>query len=149
MRADTIIPAAIFFSSSAKPAETDLQSPYIREAIETFIRFAWSKSATLSGACCPIMSFPYTYISCPCTNVSTPLNLTEGRQDQDEDQERTFDPRSPRANFSLYPPEHLLYCEECQEIRCPRCILEEIVCWYCPNCLFEMPLTLVKSEGGR
>lgn len=95
------------------------------------------------------MNFPYTYISCPCTDVSTHLDPTEGPHDDDEEQERTFDPKSPRANFSLYPPEHLLYCEECQEIRCPRCILEEIVCWYCPNCLFEMPLTMVKSEGGR
>ena len=95
------------------------------------------------------MNFPYVYISCPCTDVSTPSNGKTESQDDEGEQERTFDPRSPRANFSLYPLEHLLYCEECQQIRCPRCIIEEIVCWYCPSCLFEMPLSVVKSEGPR
>ena len=94
------------------------------------------------------MSFPYTFISCPCTDVSTPINGST-EQNDDEEQERTFDPRSPRANFSLYTLEHLLYCEDCQQIRCPRCTLEEIVTWYCPNCLFEMPSSMVKSEAGR
>ena len=94
------------------------------------------------------MNFPYTYISCPCTDVSTPINGST-EQNDDEEQERTFDPSSPRANFSLYTLEHLLYCEDCQQIRCPRCTLEEIVTWYCPNCLFEMPSSMVKSEAGR
>ena len=92
------------------------------------------------------LAFPYSYISCPCTDISS----SEGVQDVEGDEdERTFDPRSPRANYSLYPPEHLLYCEDCHEIRCPRCTLEEIVCWYCPSCLFEVPSSMVKSEGNR
>ncbi|PGH32930.1 dynactin 4 [[Emmonsia] crescens] len=109
--------------------------------------------------------FPYTFISCPCAETSsTPTaaknrlskdlsNITlSGQQQQDpdtDDEERTFDPRSPRANYSLYPPEHLLYCEDCHQIKCPRCITEEIVCWYCPNCLFETPSSMVRSEGNR
>lgn len=112
--------------------------------------------------------FPYTYISCPCTDISIPgqsalqtakggLNTAGGEDenvkgqqgDTEEDEEKTFDPRSPRANYSLYPPEHLLYCEDCHQIKCPRCITEEIVCWYCPNCLFETPSSMVKSEGNR
>ena len=96
-----------------------------------------------------MMNFPYTYISCPCNDVSTPINTGTKVQDDEEEQERTFDPRSRRANFSLYPLEHLLYCEDCQQIRCPRCTAEEIVCWYCPSCLFEMPLSVLKSEGPR
>jgi len=82
---------------------------------------------------------PYTYIQCPCTSPAT---------EADED-ERTFDPRGPRANYSLYPLAHLLYCEDCHQIRCPRCVLDEIVTWYCPNCLFEVPSSSVKSEGNR
>lgn len=96
-----------------------------------------------------IMNFPYTYISCPCTDISAPTDGNREVQEGEEEREPTFDPRSPRANFSLYPLEHLLYCEDCQQIRCPRCIIEEIVCWYCPSCLFEMPLSVVKSEGPR
>ncbi|EHA22983.1 hypothetical protein ASPNIDRAFT_175249, partial [Aspergillus niger ATCC 1015] len=99
--------------------------------------------------------FPYTFISCPCANIPSPQKSNNPdqpkpllRPDDDED-EQAFDPRSPRANFSLYPPEQLLYCEDCHQIKCPRCITEEIVCWYCPNCLFETPSSMVRSEGNR
>ncbi|GCB18509.1 dynactin subunit 4 [Aspergillus awamori] len=111
--------------------------------------------------------FPYTFISCPCANIPVPDPAKKRRSrespqksnnpdqpkpllrpDDDED-EQAFDPRSPRANFSLYPPEQLLYCEDCHQIKCPRCITEEIVCWYCPNCLFETPSSMVRSEGNR
>lgn len=101
------------------------------------------------------MSFPYSYLSCPCVDVSvpvipssTPLN-SKGDEDGEEEEEKTFDPRSPRANFSLFPLDHLMWCEDCHEIRCARCTVEEIVCWYCPSCLFEVPSSMVKSEGNR
>jgi len=95
---------------------------------------------------------PYTYIQCPCSDLST-LDRPAGRNsprsaDPDED-DRTFDPRGPRSNFSLYPLEYLLYCEDCHQIRCPRCVAEEIVTYYCPNCLFEVPSSNLKSEGNR
>jgi dynactin 4 len=107
--------------------------------------------------------FPYIYIACPCTDSSIPTKgLTvplparpyEGdarrtADEREEEEEHTFDPRNPRANFSLYPLEHLLFCEDCQEIRCVRCCLEEIVCWFCPSCLFEVPGSVAKSEGNR
>ena len=103
---------------------------------------------------CTMAEFkPYTYFQCPCTDTSVPVREVGGvnsasLEETDED-ERTFDPRAPRANYSLYPLEHLLYCEDCHQIRCPRCVLDEIVCWYCPNCLFEVPSSSVKSEGNR
>src|SRR5204862_5629965 len=103
--------------------------------------------------------FPYTFILCPCTDTSTvgkstqelsrDASSTRAAISDGDEEERTFDPRSPRANYSLYPPEHLLYCEDCHQIKCPRCITEEIVCWYCPNCLFETPSSMVRSEGNR
>ena len=76
-------------------------------------------------------------------------NVDDEEEEEEEEEEGTFDPRSPRANFSLFPPEQLLYCEDCHEIKCPRCITEEIVSWYCPNCLFETPSSMVRSEGNR
>lgn len=112
--------------------------------------------------------FPHNYISCPCTGTAVPtdssqrfsqqigrgpreskLNAWGNEEVEEEGEEKTFDPRSPRANYSLYPLEHLLYCEDCHEIRCPRCTIEEIVCWFCPSCLFEVPSSMVKSEGNR
>ncbi len=109
---------------------------------------------------------PYVYFQCPCSDsaslpstaaleaASRPSSSDRTKSDDqpagepDED-DRTFDPRSPRANYSLYPLEYLLYCEDCHEIRCTRCVAEEIVTYYCPNCLFEVPTSNLKSEGNR
>ncbi|PSR83023.1 dynactin p62 family-domain-containing protein [Coniella lustricola] len=97
---------------------------------------------------------PYTYIQCPCsdpanTSRHSHSDPTSPLQADPDDHERAFDPRAPRANYSLYPLEYLLYCEDCHQIRCPRCIAEEIVTYYCPNCLFEVPGSNIKSDGNR
>lgn len=96
------------------------------------------------------LSIPYTYIQCPCSDQSALEDDNESHdQESIDDDERTFDPRAPRSNYSLYPLEYLLYCEDCQQIRCPRCVSEEIVTYYCPNCLFEVPSSNLRSEGNR
>lgn len=100
---------------------------------------------------------PYTYFQCPCTDTTIPsyqldapsLNALPEEDEDDSDEGQAFDPRAPRANYSLYPLEHLLYCEDCHQIRCPKCVLDEIVTWYCPSCLFEIPSSTVKSEGNK
>jgi len=96
---------------------------------------------------------PYTYIQCPCSDASTVGRQADGESpaspEDDDLDDRTFDPRAPRANYSLYPLEYLNYCEDCQQLRCPRCVAEEIVTYYCPNCLFEVPSSNLKSEGNR
>ncbi|PNY25634.1 Dynactin subunit 4 [Tolypocladium capitatum] len=95
-------------------------------------------------------STPYTYIQCPCSDQSA-ADRSDASPDghEDDEDERTFDPRAPRSNYSLYPLEYLLYCEDCQQIRCPRCVTEETVTYYCPNCLFEVPSSNLRSEGNR
>ena len=100
------------------------------------------------------MTFPYTYIRCPCTDVAVPTSAAyefhlRDDEEEEEEQEKTFNPRSRRANFSLYPLEHLVYCEDCHLIKCPKCVVEEVACWFCPSCLFEVPSSAVKSEGSR
>jgi dynactin-4 len=102
---------------------------------------------------------PYTYIQCPCSDasilshptavVTSPKSAGPGPEKYEGDDDRTFDPRAPRSNFSLYPLEYLLYCEDCHQIRCPRCVAEEIVTYYCPNCVFEVPSSHIKNEGNR
>ena len=95
---------------------------------------------------------PYTYIQCPCSDTTTlvrPGNSSSPSNAGADDDEHTFDPRAPRSNYSLYTLEYLLYCEDCHQIRCPRCVAEEIVTYYCPNCLFEVPSSNLKSEGNR
>ncbi|KAH8673551.1 dynactin Arp1 p62 subunit RO2 [Xylariales sp. PMI_506] len=99
---------------------------------------------------------PYTYIQCPCFDTigkarasddgasPTPSGLLP-----DDDDDHAFDPRSPRSNYSLYPIEYLLYCVDCNQIRCPRCVSEELVTIYCPSCLFEVGTSSLKAEGNR
>jgi Dynactin p62 family len=105
--------------------------------------------------------FPYTYYACPCVNTAAPLPILTAHQNRkasreappinidSSDEEDTFDSRSPRANFSLFPLEYLLWCTECHQMRCARCMADEVVCWYCPTCLFEVPSSTVRSEGNR
>ncbi|KAF2686096.1 dynactin-like protein Arp1 p62 subunit RO2 [Lentithecium fluviatile CBS 122367] len=96
--------------------------------------------------------FPYTYYACDCFDSTTTTASKRASQvlaAAAEEDERDFDPRSPRSNYSLFPLEHLLYCEDCQQIRCPRCVIEETLNWYCPSCLFEVPSSVVKSDGNR
>lgn len=60
---------------------------------------------------------------------------------------------SSQASNYLYPLSRLYFCEDCHQIRCPSCVQDEIVSYYCPNCLFEvsyrkkkayfLPLTLI------
>ncbi|OIW33178.1 dynactin p62 [Coniochaeta ligniaria NRRL 30616] len=95
---------------------------------------------------------PYTFIQCPCSDSSPagPAPASPSGLGSDaEDDDRTFDPRAPRSNYSLHPLEYLMYCEDCHQIRCPRCVAEEIVTYYCPSCLFEIPSSNLKSEGNR
>ena len=99
-------------------------------------------------------SFPYSYFRCPCVD-EPPLESPSKRaslgveQDSEDVQDKTFDPRSPRANYVLWPLDQLMWCEDCHEMRCPRCTTEEIVSWYCPTCLFEVASGMVRNEGTR
>ncbi|KAK5989862.1 Dynactin subunit 4-like protein [Cladobotryum mycophilum] len=91
---------------------------------------------------------PYTYIQCPCSDQAS-VGRGDAKSGKVIEEEERFDPRDPRSNYSLYPLEYLLYCEDCQQIRCPRCVTEESVTYYCPNCLFEVPSSNLRSEGNR
>ncbi|CAJ2506250.1 Uu.00g003800.m01.CDS01 [Anthostomella pinea] len=105
---------------------------------------------------------PYTYIQCPCHDTTTTTTTTSQSRpaedapsptsphsSDDDDDDHNFDPRAPRSNYSLYPLEYLLWCDVCHQIRCPRCVAEELVTIYCPNCLFEVASSSLKTEGNR
>lgn len=70
-------------------------------------------------------------------------------EEGEEEDEQNFDPQSPRANFSLFPLEHLLYCAECKEIRCPKCVVEDVLAWFCPSCQLEAGSSAVRGDGNR
>lgn len=93
--------------------------------------------------------FPYTHYACPCSATTTPTTSKRASQPSPQQDDDTFNPHDPRAAYSLYPLENLLFCDECAQIRCPKCVNDEVINWYCPSCLFEVPSSGVRSEGNR
>ncbi|SCV67629.1 BQ2448_5240 [Microbotryum intermedium] len=55
----------------------------------------------------------------------------------------------PLSTFKHHELSSLLFCEECDAIRCSTCVAFEIACWYCPTCLFEVPSASVRGEKNR
>lgn len=96
-------------------------------------------------------------IHCPCADSPADApppteeveSTTPPGDDAVEETRRIFDPTTPRAKYSLHPLSYLYFCQECQAIRCPRCVMEEIVSAFCPMCYFEVPLTSIKADGNR
>lgn len=97
------------------------------------------------------------YYVCPCTDISKRSSLLPaeeqslGHQPPAEEEEEAipFNPHDPRANFAQYPIEHLLFCTECHELRCPRCSYEESLSAFCPSCLQERSSNSTKTESNR
>ena len=40
----------------------------------------------------------------------------------------------------------LYYCPDCTLLSCNSCTSKEINCYYCPQCLFEVPFASVKAD---
>ena len=58
-------------------------------------------------------------------------------------------PHLPSSSASYHPLHTLFFCEECDAVRCNRCVLLEVSGYYCPNCLFEVPSASVRAEKNR
>ncbi|KAF9783108.1 dynactin p62 family-domain-containing protein [Thelephora terrestris] len=79
------------------------------------------------------MSAPSLKIYCPCLDPNSlppPPNL-------------------PSSSHSYHEIHDLYFCEECDLIRCNRCVSVEVSGYYCPNCLFEVPSASVRGEKNR
>ena len=58
-------------------------------------------------------------------------------------------PNLPSSSYSFHLLHTLFFCEECDAIRCNRCVSVEVSGYYCPNCLFEVPSASVRAEKNR
>ncbi|EJD45766.1 dynactin p62 [Auricularia subglabra TFB-10046 SS5] len=58
-------------------------------------------------------------------------------------------PNLPSSEYSFNELHTLYFCEECDAIRCNRCVAVEVSGYYCPNCLFEVPSASVRAEKNR
>ena len=53
------------------------------------------------------------------------------------------------ADYAYHSLPSLYFCDDCDSVRCPDCVLEEVASYYCPNCLFEVPQASVRAEKNR
>ncbi|KAI7963073.1 hypothetical protein MJO28_001167 [Puccinia striiformis f. sp. tritici] len=61
-----------------------------------------------------------------------------------------FDQPAPSiVGIHYHPLSSLLFCEECDAVRCELCVSCELNCYYCPNCLFEVPAANIRSQKNR
>lgn len=58
-------------------------------------------------------------------------------------------PNLPSSSHVFHPLSSLYFCEECDAVRCNRCVFIEVSGYYCPNCLFEVPSASVRAEKNR
>ncbi|KAF8505362.1 dynactin p62 family-domain-containing protein [Hysterangium stoloniferum] len=58
-------------------------------------------------------------------------------------------PDRPSSSSTVHPLNSLYFCEECDAVRCNRCVSIEVSGYYCPNCLFEVPSASVRAEKNR
>ncbi|KAJ3529695.1 hypothetical protein NM688_g7820 [Phlebia brevispora] len=58
-------------------------------------------------------------------------------------------PTLASSAYMFHPLHNLFFCEECDAIRCNRCVMMEVSGYYCPNCLFEVPSASVRAEKNR
>ncbi|KAF7348305.1 hypothetical protein MSAN_01784200 [Mycena sanguinolenta] len=58
-------------------------------------------------------------------------------------------PHLASSSHSFHPLHTLFFCEECDAVRCNRCVSVEVSGYYCPNCLFEVPSASVRAEKNR
>ncbi|KAH8554823.1 dynactin p62 family-domain-containing protein [Umbelopsis sp. PMI_123] len=107
----------------------------------------------------PANPFVYYHCTCPDFYQTSGRSLdASGSRDAANDPSST-DSRQPYvpfatssatdSDFSLFPLSRLYFCEDCHQIRCPSCVQDEVISYYCPNCLFEVPTASVKSEKNR
>ncbi|KAG2362943.1 dynactin p62 family-domain-containing protein [Suillus spraguei] len=78
---------------------------------------------------------PTIHYYCPCQSVDSAQTPPP--------------PHMASSSASFHPLHSLFLCEECDAVRCNRCVSIEVSGYYCPNCLFEVPSASVRAEKNR
>ncbi|CAO3687201.1 unnamed protein product [Umbelopsis ramanniana] len=107
----------------------------------------------------PATPFVYYHCACPDFFQSSGRSVDAGGSRDAANDPSSASDRQPYVpfgtsiatdtDFSLFPLSRLYFCEDCHQIRCPSCVQDEVISYYCPNCLFEVPTASVKSEKNR
>ncbi|KAJ1981990.1 hypothetical protein H4R35_000487 [Dimargaris xerosporica] len=114
---------------------------------------------------------PFVQYHCPCAPLQKPLPGDDAESSQGESSNRPddgstrdergdvdnpttpaqapLDPQSTALLHHTHPLCNLYFCDDCLQVRCGRCVFDEITSYFCPNCLFEVPSASVKAEKNR
>ncbi|KAI9015173.1 dynactin p62 family-domain-containing protein [Gaertneriomyces semiglobifer] len=84
---------------------------------------------------------PFVQYQCHCRDHITEPEL--------ETPDRQLYPPNAGDFLDLFPISRMYFCDHCRRICCPCCTKEEVACYFCPNCLFEVPSASVKAEKNR
>lgn len=91
------------------------------------------------------MASPHVLYYCSCNQAHTNAASTSSLKSPPPG----LPAYSPASRYAFHPLESLYFCDECDQIRCNRCVTVDISSYYCPNCLFEVPGASVKAEKNR
>ncbi|KAJ2721255.1 hypothetical protein GGI07_004088 [Coemansia sp. Benny D115] len=83
--------------------------------------------------------------SAPTTQCNQPKS-EEPEHSAASEQQPPLSPSSELLVLRASALENLYYCDDCSQIRCNRCVIEEPAGYHCPNCLFDVPTASVRSE---
>ncbi|TKY86596.1 hypothetical protein EX895_004235 [Sporisorium graminicola] len=98
------------------------------------------------------MAAPHALYYCPCNQIhaNTAASTSTPRSASSLASPPPGLPAySPASRYAFHPLDALYFCDECDQIRCNRCVTVDIASYYCPNCLFEVPGASVKGEKNR
>ncbi|CDR87097.1 related to dynactin subunit p62 [Sporisorium scitamineum] len=99
------------------------------------------------------MAAPHVLYYCPCNQAHLHANAASTSTHRATSSLGSPPPGlpaySPASRYAFHPLDTLYFCDECDQIRCNRCVTVDISSYYCPNCLFEVPGASVKAEKNR
>jgi hypothetical protein len=85
----------------------------------------------------------------PSSSSSTSSSDLHSHQQKPRSMEEIYASGNNSDEHGSLSLSRLYFCDSCDEIRCPKCTQDEIVCYYCPNCQFDVPTASVKSEKHK
>ncbi|KAG4085291.1 hypothetical protein H8356DRAFT_1741157 [Neocallimastix lanati (nom. inval.)] len=103
--------------------------------------------------------FPYVHYQCTCQVVSKirrdvylstfEFPLKDPIESEINSTTISHFPPNSFNHYRLKSIYDLYFCPSCCELHCPDCVKNDFLCFYCPNCLFDVPQASVVSEQNR
>ncbi|TPX34186.1 hypothetical protein SmJEL517_g03075 [Synchytrium microbalum] len=141
-----IIPAVALMlltgGAAEEPAAAGGARPRIQSEIMTLPSYA-------------LLPTPGIYVQCHCeldpTSQQQSIPSSKHQQEEQIHQASNTEDQIPNPpinadSYKLQTLPNLYWCDSCHQIKCWKCTLDQVACYFCPNCLFEVPSASVKAD---